>query len=134
MKNNILLISASLFVVMLLFSMTNKSPQEDEWTVPPKYDKMKNPYADEKDDDQIGRELFAIHCTSCHGKKGLGDGSKAKELETKVPNMTASEFKGQTDGAIYYKIFIGRKDMPGFEKKIKDEEDRWMLVNYIKNL
>ncbi len=95
---------------------------------------MKNAYTEEKDADQIGRELYAIHCKSCHGKKGLGDGSKSKELNTKVPDITASKFKAQADGDIYYKTYIGREDMPSFEKKIKDEEDRWMLVNYIKQL
>lgn len=134
MKKNILLINTVLIAALFLFSMLNKSQQSDGWPVPSKYNKMKNPYADVKDSDQIGRELYAIHCKSCHGKKGLGDGSKSRELETKVPDITTSEFKAQADGDIYYKTFIGREDMPGFEKKIKDEEDRWLLVNYVNQL
>ena len=134
MKKNALLINAVLFAALFLFSVTNKTQKSDDWPVPSKYTKMKNPYADVKDSDQIGRELYAVHCKSCHGKKGLGDVSKSKELETKVPDITTSEFKAQADGDIYYKTFIGREDMPGFEKKIKDEEDRWLLVNYCKQL
>ena len=134
MKKNILLINTVLIAALFLFSVTNKTQKSDDWSIPSKYNKMKNPYADVKDSDQIGRELYAVHCKSCHGKKGLGDGSKSKELETKVPDITTSEFKAQADGDIYYKTFIGREDMPGFEKKIKDEEDRWLLVNYCKQL
>ena len=134
MKKNILLINTVLIAALVSFSVTNKTQKSDDWQVPSKYTKMKNPYADVKDSDQIGRELYAVHCKSCHGKKGLGDGSKSKELETKVPDITTSEFKAQADGDIYYKTFIGREDMPGFEKKIKDEEDRWLLVNYCKQL
>ena len=133
MKKNRFFIGVVLFATLFI-SMKFDNQQNNDWPVPAKYDKMKNPYVDEKDTDQIGRELFAIHCKSCHGTKGLGDGSKAKELKTKVPNLTTSEFKTQTDGDLYYKTFIGREDMPNFEKKIRDEEDRWLLVNYIKQL
>ena len=68
----------------------------------------------------------------CHGTKGKGDGSKAPEIATKVTDLTTEEFKNQSDGAIFYKTFIGREDMPSFIKKIDDEEYQWLLVNYIK--
>jgi hypothetical protein len=43
-------------------------------------------------------------------------------------------FGNQTDGSLYYKTIFGRDDMPSFEKKIVEEEDRWMVVNYIKKM
>jgi len=33
---------------------------------------------------------------------------------------------------MYFKMIIGRNEMPAFDKKIKSEEDRWLLINYIK--
>ena len=123
-----------LLVLFVLMSVSNNRLQDDAWPVPAKYSKMENPYANDKDSDQIGKELFMVHCKSCHGSKGLGDGTKASTLDTPVPDMTTDEFKSQTDGEIYYKSFFGKDDMPSFEKKITEEEDRWLLVNYLKNL
>lgn len=107
--------------------------QQDKWEVPEKYKNMENEYAGE-DEDGIGEELYAQHCKSCHGKEGYGDGTKAKELETEMRDLTAEEVQGQTDGELYYKSFIGRDEMPNFEKKIKDDEDRWMVINYMRSL
>ena len=49
-------------------------------------------------------------------------------------DLSSSEVQGQTDGELYYKSFIGRDEMPNFEKKIRGEEDRWMVVNYMRSL
>ena len=121
--------SIALFMVALVaFTI----PQE-EWEVPAKYKTMKNEYAGE-DEDGIGEELYAQHCKSCHGKEGYGDGTKAKELEAEMRDFSTEEVHEQTDGELYYKSFIGRDEMPNFEKKIKDDEDRWMVINYVRSL
>lgn len=107
-------------------------PQE-KWVVPEKYKNMENEFAG-PDEDEIGEELFAQHCKSCHGKEGFGDGTKAKELETSMNDLTSEEVQSQKDGELYYKAFIGRDEMPNFEKKIRDDEDRWMVINYIRSM
>lgn len=110
------------------------SPQNvADWEVPAKYKSMENEYAGE-DEDEIGEDLFKQHCRSCHGKEGYGDGSKAGELETEMRDLTGEEVQAQSDGELYYKSFIGRDEMPNFEKKIKDEEDRWMVINFMRSL
>lgn len=119
----------------VLFSMTIlKSSVQEPWDVPAKYQKMENPFASDADADNIGRTLYSKHCKSCHGSNGKGDGPKAEGLDTPVPDMTTSAFKGETDGSIYYKTVFGRDDMPSFEKKITDDQDRWLIVNYLKSL
>lgn len=125
-----------LFSIVLVFGMSisNGILQDDAWVVPSKYTKLQNPYLGIEDGDQIGRELYMVHCRSCHGTKGKGDGKKASTLETQVTDITTDVFKSQTDGEIYYKSFIGRDDMPSFENQIKDEEDRWLLINYLRTL
>ena len=133
MKKNILIANAILLIALFSLSMTKKTNQDD-WPVPAKYNKMENPYADTKDSEQIGKRLYAVHCKSCHGTKGLGDGPKSKELTTKTGDFTSSEFKAQSDGDLYYKTFVGRDEMPSFEKKISASEDQWLLINYIKSL
>jgi mono/diheme cytochrome c family protein len=128
--NSILIISALAVFTLALAAFTIS---QEKWEVPAKYKTMKNEYAGE-DEDGIGSELFAQHCKSCHGKEGYGDGTKAKELETEMRDLTSEEVQGQTDGELFYKSFIGREEMPNFEKKIKDDEDRWMVINYLRSL
>ena len=74
------------------------------------------------------------HCKSCHGSKGLGDGSKAAQLETLAGDFSLDSFKENSDGALFYMSFIGRDEMPNFEKKISDDEDRWAIINYVRTL
>ena len=106
---------------------------QDKWVVPAKYEKMQNP-TDPSVDLDIGKSLYSKHCKSCHGSKGLGDGTKADEVEGDLGDFSSAEFQAQSDGAIFYKSYIGRDDMPNYEKKIPDEEDMWLVVNYIRTL
>lgn len=135
MKNKFLRPSITLLSSFALLSMTViKSHQNDPWEVPSEYQNLKNPYAGIEDDENIGRIVYSKNCKFCHGSKGKGDGPQAKLVETPVVNFTQDSFKNQTDGSIYYKIYTGRKDMPSFEKIITDEEDLWLVINYIKSL
>jgi len=106
---------------------------QDEWVVPDKYIKMKNP-TNPKDDIAVGKSLYDKHCKSCHGKEGYGDGTKAEGLKGDLGDFSTEEFQSQSDGALYYKTTIGRGDMPEFTKKIPDDEDRWLVVNYMRTL
>jgi mono/diheme cytochrome c family protein len=131
--STILTISAIGTFTFLLLAFTSPNIQDDGWVVPDKYKTMKNAFPG-KDADGIGEDLYKQHCRSCHGSKGLGDGTKSKELKTEMRDFTSKEVQAQTDGELYYKAIIGHDEMPNFEKKIKEEEDRWMLVNYIRAL
>jgi mono/diheme cytochrome c family protein len=135
MKKQILIISTIVLGSFILLSMTvNKLETQDPWDVPAKYQKMENPYADSADEENIGKILYAKHCKSCHGTKGKGDGKKADSVDTPIGDFTDGSFKDQTDGSLYYKTFFGRDDMPSFKKKITDEEEKWLIVNYIRTL
>lgn len=125
----------TLFIVSLIsFTLISfTSVIQDEWVVPEKYENMKNP-TDPKVDLAIGKSLYSKHCKSCHGKEGYGDGPKAEEVDGDLGDFSTSEFQSQSDGALFYKSYIGRNDMPNFEKKIPDEEDAWLIVNYIRTL
>ncbi|MBT8300185.1 MAG: cytochrome c [Maribacter sp.] len=106
---------------------------QDEWKVPEKYEKMKNP-TDPSVDLDIGKSLYNKHCKSCHGKEGYGDGTKADEVEGDLGDFSTAEFQAQSDGALFYKSYIGRDDMPNYEKNMPDEEDVWLVVNYMRTL
>lgn len=130
---NVSIISLA-FVVFALFAFTPAVNYQEVWEVPAKYKTMENPMAGDDEAMEIGGELYAKHCKSCHGKTGLGDGPKAAELDTPSGDFTTEEFQAQTDGELFYKTTFGRDDMPTFEKKISDDEDRWMVVTYLRSL
>lgn len=106
---------------------------QDEWVVPDKYQNMKNP-TDPEEDLNIGKSLYSKHCQSCHGKEGYGDGNKANEVKGDLGDFSSAEFQSQSDGALFYKTTFGRDDMPEYTKKMPDDEDRWLVVNYMRTL
>ncbi len=118
-------------ITFALYSFTTLV--QEEWKVPAKYENMKNPI-DADTDAAIGKSLYTKHCKSCHGKEGYGDGTKADELEGELGDFSTEEFQEQSDGALFYKTTIGRDDMPEFTKKMPDDEDRWLIVNYMRTL
>lgn len=131
MKKFILLTTAAAGV---FYVSTGFRPFQEPWNVPAKYTNMANPVKADATAIAEGKALWSKHCQSCHGKKGLGDGSKAAQLKTEPGNFSKPAFQNQTDGALFYKTLEGRDDMPSFKKKIPDQEDIWKLVHYIRTL
>ena len=117
-----------------ILSFTMPKRIVDDWPVPANYENLKNPMAGQGDEDDIGADLYKQHCRSCHGNEGYGDGSKAAELETEMRELGSPEVQAQSDGALYYKAIIGKDEMPNFEKKIRSDEDRWLVINYLRTL
>lgn len=128
----IVLLTALLSFLYCLFISAAMIVQEKPWVVPEPSRKMKNPVKNSNDNINIAKSLYAKHCKSCHGKNGEGDGPKAAELKTAAGDFTSDEFQNQTDGELYYKTTEGRDDMPGFKKKIAADEDRWLIVNFLR--
>jgi mono/diheme cytochrome c family protein len=129
MKNLSILSLVVVFITAASFTMFQKP-----WTVPADKAKLANPVKTSAASVSEGKALWSQHCASCHGKAGLGDGSKASTLETTPPDFSKAAFQGQTDGALFYKTSEGRDDMPSFKKKIPDQEDIWNLVNFMRSL
>lgn len=122
----------TLIIVTALMAFVPKK-QNDPWPVPDKYKNMANPVKSDATSIATGKELYTQHCKSCHGTKGKGDGPKAAQLDTECGDFTKPDFQKQTDGALYYKTFEGRKDMPSFKKKIPEANDIWAVVNYMRS-
>jgi mono/diheme cytochrome c family protein len=133
MKSRSLFTAVSLVIIIVGASFTfNTQQQNDPWPVPEKYNKMKNPVKSDAESLAAGKTLWVKHCQSCHGKSGLGDGSKAAQLKTEAGNFSKADVQAQSDGALFYKSSEGRDDMPSFKKKIPDADDMWSIVNYIR--
>jgi len=101
------------------------------WEVPGKFKTMKNLVKSDDASIKAGKDLYTKNCASCHGKTGLGDGPKARGLETFPGNFSEANFQSQTDGDLFFKVKIGREEMPKYEGKI-DDEGIWQIVNYMR--
>lgn len=132
MKNSIYAMLGLVFLFTISISFTEIV--QDVWIVPASYENMENPVSADKESMREGKGLYAKHCKSCHGKEGLGDGSKAAQLDTPSGDFSTEEFQSQSDGALFYKIREGRDDMPGFDKKLPDDEEVWSVVNILRTL
>ncbi len=123
------------FISGLLFmSFSIKTQDHKPWPVPDAAKNKKSTVANNAESVAAGKILWNTHCKSCHGSKGLGDGTKAAQLKTEPGDFSKTDTQAQTDGSLFYKLSEGRDDMPSFKKKIADEEDRWSLVCFIRTL
>jgi len=134
-RNQIFLAITLLMAVAFVCNNAMAQKKPGPWETPAKFKTMKNPVKT-TDAEAIanGKALYAKHCKSCHGSKGLGDGPKAATLKTSTGDFSSKEFQAYTDGEIFYKVTTGRDEMPAYDKKIPDEADRWALVNFMRTL
>lgn len=134
MKSKISMIAFVYPLAILGITLTAFQQPAKPWVVPDKFSKVTNPSKADQKSYKEGKELYAKHCQSCHGKAGLGDGSKAAQLKSEPGNFSLASFQKQTDGTLYYKISEGREDMPSFKKKIDEADEMWELINYLRTL
>ncbi len=109
-------------------------PKGKEWKVPAADAKKKSPVKlSDASAISAGKAIWVKDCKSCHGVKGLGDGSKAEKIDISCGDFSSKEFQSLTDGDLFYKTKIGRKPMPSFKEKLGDTEI-WQLVAYMRTL
>ena len=121
-----------IFVATMFVSMTRTFQESaNPWEVPAKFKSMENPVKADAESIKVGRMQYTKNCASCHGKTGLGDGVKARGLDTHPGDFSGAAFQGQTGGEHFYKTKFGRGEMPKYENKIPDE-DIWHMVNFMR--
>jgi mono/diheme cytochrome c family protein len=98
-------------------------------------DGMHNPIARDSISVHRGDKIFHTYCAVCHGVQGHGDGTVAgpKGLGY-APDLTLDVTKQRSDGYIFAIIRHGRGVMPRYGDKIRDPNDRWNVVNYVRTL
>ena len=60
----------AILLAALFFIVSGYTILQDDWVVPEKFKNMENPYAQVEDEDEIGKDLYSMHCRSCDGKTG----------------------------------------------------------------
>ena len=138
MKNLSVLFKSATIVFSLIALFAFVVPQDQKsggaWEIPAKYKAMKNPAKGDAASATVGKNLYTKHCKACHGGMGLGDGPKASAMKTKISSFKDAKFQAQTDGEIYFQTYVGRDEMKPFDKLVKEEEDRWAIVNFVRTL
>lgn len=88
--------------------------------------------------ENSGQERYNINCAICHGVKGDGLGilveKKGDLLLKKPPSLLTDTYKKYSDARIYYVITYGWGLMGNYGTQITDDNDRWAVVNYVREL
>lgn len=102
------------------------------WTAPPEFQELKNPVPTTAESLTAGREIFEGRCMQCHGEKGDGEGESAESLRLPPGDLTDKKrMSGYTDGTLFWKIQVGRGEMPPWQLVLQEQEI-WHVVNYIR--
>jgi len=123
-----------MLLAAVLLAFMPKTNDQKPWPVPDAAKNKPNPVKSDATSIAAGKNTYNLQCKSCHGTKGKGDGPKAATLDTECGDFSKATVQAQTDGALFYKISEGRKDMPSFKKKITEPNDIWSVVNYLRTL
>ena len=137
MKNLKQILLGIAVVTVLMFTQASNAqakPKGKEWKVPAA-DASKKSTVKSGDAGAIsdGKAIWGKDCKSCHGVKGLGDGTKADKIDISCGDFSSKEFQALTDGELFYKTKVGRKPMPSFKEKLSDSEV-WSVVAYMRTL
>ncbi len=100
-----------------------------EWIVPENQAAVQNPAAYTLENVTRGKEIYQLHCKSCHGDPGKNN---TLALVPRPVDIASERMQANSEGAIFFKITNGKGVMPTFESTLP-EDDRWMLVNFIMN-
>ncbi|QOD59569.1 c-type cytochrome [Polaribacter haliotis] len=92
---------------------------------------LKNPLENSQENLDNGKEMYTIYCTSCHGKKGDGNGYLVEvDKFAGIPNYKDRDI---TEGSIYHVIMHGKNLMGSHSSQLTYKE-RWQVVQYVEAL
>ena len=94
---------------------------------------IENPVHPSPESINRGKAMYEIHCSTCHGEQGRGDGPVGLKFLVAPMDLTMDYVQLQPDGQIYYTISHGSIAMPFYRDSL-DEVDRWHVVNYVKDV
>jgi mono/diheme cytochrome c family protein len=100
-----------------------------EWIVP---DDKKGKLSTFPFDDvtrKAGEKLYSVNCMSCHGTPG-----KANYLNLVPPpgDPATEKIQRNKDGEIFYKLTMGRGQMPSFRSVLSSNE-MWNIISFLRS-
>lgn len=109
------------------------SVEESKWVAPAAEAQTKNPVPVNQSSIAAGQKIYLQRCAGCHGKTGNGDGPDAADLGIHPAKLSEAAVQGQTDGALFWKVTVGKKPMPSYRSRVSPT-DRWSVINYLRTL
>ena len=94
---------------------------------------LENPIPKSGESLNRGKVAYDLHCSTCHGEQGHGDGKVGKKYVPDPMNLTIDYVQIQPDGQLFYTISHGSIAMP-YYRDVIHVSDRWHIVNYIKSV
>lgn len=101
-------------------------------------DSLTNPIPVSEASLKTGKNLFKIYCAACHGLTGTADSPVSPKIG--AADLTADYIQNYSDGWIWGTITFGSAIMPAYGKPGEgggsndlSVEERWHVVNYVKN-
>jgi len=117
-----------------LLAISEEQPgSKEKWTAPAAEARKKNPIAVSESSLAGGQKTYLKRCVACHGKTGNGDGPDAADLGIHPAKLSDPVIRGETDGALFWKITVGKKPMPNYGSRLSPT-DRWNVINYLRTL
>lgn len=139
------LLLATVFTAMLLSFYIRPVQSADEQALRPRVPEamlaqvqaLRNTVPSDARAIEEARKIFQGRgsCFTCHGEKGRGDGPTGASFNPPPRNFTDIGWqRARTEGEIFWAITNGTGyGMPVFGDMLSDEE-RWMLVDYVREL
>lgn len=81
----------------------------------------------------VGKELYDVYCTICHGSKGEGQGTLVKREKILGVPSYADVARNITVGSINHVIYYGLNSMGSHASQLNHEE-RWQVAEYVMKL
>jgi mono/diheme cytochrome c family protein len=102
-------------------------------TLPDDYSELASPVPATQRSLEIGQEKYDIYCSVCHGPEGRGGGSVEGPFPRGLINgLDTERARNLTDGYLFGIISVGRGLMPNYRRM--PQEERWHIVNYVRQL
>jgi high-affinity iron transporter len=87
-------------------------------------------------DLEAGERLYATHCASCHGARGMGDGPLASGMDPPPPALgSPTEMHDRTPALLFRVLSVGVAGTPmaGWGSSLSVDE-RWSIISYLSRL
>jgi mono/diheme cytochrome c family protein len=115
------------FVLICSMAASQEADSPDAvWRAPKEAALRLNPLANRLELVPGGGRLFHRHCAECHGDRG--EGGRRKQ----TTDLRNKQVQAQPDGALFWKITNGNKNMPQWSRL--PEAQRWQIVLFLRTL
>jgi mono/diheme cytochrome c family protein len=115
--------------LILFLLLAPAQAKGQDWVVPEERRVRLSTFPFNDETRKEGERLYNINCLSCHGNPGKGD---YLALEPLPGDPATEKIQRNSDGEIFYKVQIGRGQMPSF-RSVLSADEIWKIVSYVRS-